>query len=266
VDADCTSAQFCDTEQNLCVPKLTNGSSVPTILLHDPALSGTCSTRVGTSVCQSGICDMDNKCGLMDGDGPCTSTNGATVCRTGTCNASGLCGASVTPNTGCKLDTDCTSTQYCNTESHTCSPKLDNGSPVPTVNGHTPELAGTCAVLVAQSVCVSAVCDTSDNSCGFLDGNGTCSKTNAGTVCRSGKCTSSGVCGTDPTGTTPKPDTGTIEGGGIGCQTAHGGGSSRSILMMLGMLGLVWGIRRRSDVALRGRQVKSFNLSTRRHS
>ncbi len=207
-DASCTASQFCNTATNVCVAKLTNGTNVPTIANHDPALNGKCSAGVGASVCASGVCDTtDDKCGLGDGKGPCTQANEATVCRSKKCSSTGICETPTTPS-GCTQDSDCTTGQFCNTQTKTCSSKLKNGDSIPTVSGHTPALEGKCTDAVGASVCASGVCDAQDDKCGYLDGHGTCNANNAQVVCRSGNCTGGGVCGLSTTA----PDAGSSAG------------------------------------------------------
>ncbi len=140
--------------------------------------------------CVSVVCDADNKCGYADTHGPCTAQNGATVCRSAFCSQNGLC----EPSGQCFVDADCLGTQFCNTVSHACAPKLPNDTAVPTIGGHAPPLTGMCNAAVAAAVCESGACD-SDDKCGYLDGDGPCA---VGTVCRSGFCSTTGVCG--PTG------------------------------------------------------------------
>jgi hypothetical protein len=99
--------------------------------------------------------------------------------------------------TGCTLDSDCTAAQFCDTQTFACTGKLANGVAVPTLTGHTPPLTGVCSAAVGTSVCLSGVCDTGDNECGYANGDGPCTAGtggNGGTVCRSGACSVSGVC------------------------------------------------------------------------
>jgi uncharacterized repeat protein (TIGR01451 family) len=192
VDGDCAATQFCDTAAKTCAAKLPNGTAVPTIAGHTPPLAGTCNAAVGSAVCQAGVCDTaDNACGYKNGDGPCTAANGATVCRSGSCGATGVCAAP----SGCTIDADCAATQFCDTAAKSCTPKLANGTAVPTIAGHTPPLAGTCSAPVGSAVCLSAVCDTADNRCGYANGDGTCTASTSTTVCRSGACDVDGKCG-----------------------------------------------------------------------
>lgn len=193
VDADCGASEWCHTETFTCTPKLPNGTAVPTVGGHDPALTGTCTAPAGTAVCASGVCDTnDELCGYADGNGPCTPVNGPVVCRSGSCSTTGVC----QPATACNADADCdTATQYCDTGAHVCAPKLPNGMAMPAVTGHTPALDGTCSTTAAPIVCQSAVCDTKDDACGYANGTGPCTPTNAGTVCRSSTCSPNGaVC------------------------------------------------------------------------
>ena len=192
-DADCqVSTQFCDTGAHLCAPKLPNGKAMPTVTGHQPALDGVCSVTEAPVVCQSGVCDTkDNRCGYADGDGPCTTLSAGTVCRSSTCSPNG--GVCV-PSGGCAVDADCTSAEWCNTQSFTCAPKLVNGTAVPTVSGHAPALTGKCSTGAGAAVCASGVCDAADDKCGYANGDGPCTMANAGTVCRSGGCAAAGVC------------------------------------------------------------------------
>ena len=183
-ESDCSAAQFCNTSSHLCTAKLANGTAIPTIANHTPALTGTCSAPVGTAVCVASVCDVaDNKCGLANGDGPCTAGNAATVCRSGACSA-GVC---VAPGT-CAVDGDCQASQFCDTAQSLCVAKLTNGTSIPTITGHVPALTGTCSLAVGTSVCVASVCDTADDKCGLANGDGPCTVGNAGTVCRSTAC------------------------------------------------------------------------------
>ena len=192
-DSECDAAtQFCDTAAAACSPRLPNGAPLPTISGHTPALDGTCDTTQAPIVCVSAVCDTeDDKCGLANGHGPCTVNNAGSVCRSSTCSPNGnVC----IPSGGCAVDADCGASEWCHTELFACVPKLPNGTGVPTVAGHTPALAGTCTTAIGAAVCASAVCDPSDDKCGYASGNGPCTMANAGTVCREGACTVGGVC------------------------------------------------------------------------
>jgi MYXO-CTERM domain-containing protein len=222
VDADCTSAQFCDTSSGACTAKLANGIALPTISGHDPVLDGQCTTAAGAAVCASGVCDpVDDKCGYPNGSGTCTTANAATVCRSEACGGDGKCGYPDGEGTctsinagavcrsgmcsseshvcitsgGCAIDADCTSVQFCNTSTHACTPKLANGAPVPEIAGHDPALTGACSAAVGAAVCESGVCDESDDECGHPNGEGTCTQVNAGALCRSNRCGRDGKCG-----------------------------------------------------------------------
>ena len=193
LDSECPSADWCDISANSCDPKLPNGTLVPTDPDHtNPTLNGKCTTGVGALVCQTGVCDTkDNECGYANGDGPCTAANGATVCRSGFCTASGVC----EPTGGCAVDSDCTGGDWCDETTATCTPQIANGGGIPTDAPHTnPTLNGMCTAGAATLVCVSAVCDTKDNDCGYANGDGPCTTATGATVCRSGFCTASGVC------------------------------------------------------------------------
>jgi hypothetical protein len=205
-DNQCGAAQFCNTQTAACVGKLSNGTAIPTITGHTPALTGACTAPVGTAVCVAGVCDpVDSKCGYANGDGMCTAMNGATVCRSGMCSANGAC----KPSGGCSVDADCEA-GWCNEGAQMCEGQLPNGDSIPSDPTHTsPTLNGTCTPAAATLVCQSRVCDVHDNKCGYADGDGTCTA-NAATVCRSGLCSVSGVCepsgGCDADGDCPTGD------------------------------------------------------------
>ncbi|HEX3769987.1 MAG TPA: hypothetical protein VHV30_03945 [Polyangiaceae bacterium] len=247
IDSECASSQFCNTQTSTCTAKLPDGTPVPTIAGHTPPLTGSCTTDVGTAVCVSGTCNtttkdcgpasttptctMDSQCTstqfcdtqtmacaskLPDGTpiptltghappltGMCASGVGASVCVSGMCNmTSNACGP------GCTMDSDCASTQFCDTQTSTCASKLPNGDMIPTITGHTPDLTGMCTTAVGASVCASGVCDTSDSECGLANGDGPCTTANGGTVCQSGVCEAGdaadagGTCGPGATCTT----------------------------------------------------------------
>ena len=192
VDADCAAGHWCDVGPNMCMAKIPNGQPVPTDSGHNPTLNGTCTAAAGAAVCVSGVCDTsDNGCGYANGDGPCNSITGGTVCRSGSCSMNGLC----EPAGGCNVDSDCSAGNWCNETQHMCTPQLANGVAVPTDGAHTnPTLNGTCTTQVGVLVCVSGVCDTNDNECGYANGDGPCTPSNGGTVCRSGLCSANNTC------------------------------------------------------------------------
>jgi hypothetical protein len=222
-DPQCSSGQWCNESGNACTPTLANGTAMPTDGKHtNPTLNGKCSAQAGALVCTSAVCETsDNACGLVNGDGPCTAGNGGVVCRSRACDTndgkcgflvgdgpctaadativcrSGTCSVSGTcmPPGGCNVDGDCSGGKWCNESVHTCTAKLANGTAIPTDAPHlSPTLNGVCTVAAGALVCISGVCDTSDNKCGFAVGDGPCSSGNAGVVCRSGACSTSGTC------------------------------------------------------------------------
>jgi hypothetical protein len=212
VDADCASTEYCDNSVFACTPKVVNGAGIPSITGHDPALTGACTAAAGTAVCAAGVCDTDNLCGLASGTSGCTVGNGGTVCRSGVCSATGICQGPA----ACTADSDCASTQFCNTGTSTCVAKLGNGIDIPTIAGHTPALTGVCDAAVGTSVCTAGVCDTADNKCGFANGDGTCTAGTGGTVCRSGSCGGDSICGRqggETCGSTTECRVGTCTGG-----------------------------------------------------
>ncbi|MCU1277062.1 MAG: hypothetical protein JWM53_608 [bacterium] len=239
-DVDCSAGLWChESAPNACDPTLPNGTAMPSDPPHSgPTLNGTCTapaaTLVCTSkvcdttdnkcgylngdgpcnagnagvVCRSGVCDPDGKCGYANGDGPCTAANGGTVCRSAVCSSNGTC----MPAGGCNVDADCTGGTWCNESVHTCTATLPNGTAMPSDPPHTsPTLNAMCTAPAATLVCTSKVCDTSDNECGYLNGDGSCNAGNAGVVCRSGACDPDGKCGyADGDGPCTMVDGGTV--------------------------------------------------------
>jgi hypothetical protein len=270
VDADCPAGNWCDESMHACMAQLGNGQPMPTDGAHmNPTLDGTCTMAAGVLVCMSGVCDTtDNKCGYADGDGPCTMGNAGMVCRSGTCSSNGTC----TPMGGCNVDSDCAAGNWCDESMHACTPQLGNGNPMPTDAPHmNPTLDGTCTPGAAMLVCSSGVCDTSDNRCGYANGDGPCTSSNGGTVCRSGTCSSNGTCapamGCNSNGDCTNPNapvcdtvshtckpkggnggtTGTFFGGGF-CGVAPAGAADASLpaALLLLLLTLALRARRRS--------------------
>jgi len=155
---------------------------------------GTCNSTTGPVICRSAVCDADGKCGLADGSGVCSSTTAAVICRSGKCSSTK---STCVPATGgCAADADCASAEWCNLTALTCAPKVTNGNPVPTDGKHTsPTLDGKCSGPAATLTCVSGVCDTRDDKCGYDNGgDSACTSTNAAVVCRSGTCSATGKC------------------------------------------------------------------------
>ncbi|MEI9937923.1 MAG: hypothetical protein WDO69_11960 [Pseudomonadota bacterium] len=192
VDADCATGKWCQQSSRTCQATLANGAPLPTDAPHtNPVLDGGCTVPAATLVCQSAVCDSaDNQCGFATGHGPCTTANGATVCRSASCSANGLC----QPAADCKSDSDCTMGKWCNVSRGACLPLLGNGTAIPSDSPHAnPTLDGICTEPAATLVCVSGVCDTRDEACGFASGVGPCTAANASSVCRSGRCGSSGT-------------------------------------------------------------------------
>lgn len=222
-DNQCSVGNWCYLHTNTCTPDLPNGVPIPDDQTHtNPILNGMCTAAAGALVCISGVCDTaDNRCGLLNGDGACTVGNGGTVCRSGACDSndnrcgyansdgpctqatgpivcrSGVCSASGTceASGGCNLDADCSSGNWCSESTHTCNPRLVNGLSIPVDPPHSnPTLDGTCTAAAGTLVCLSSVCDTTNNTCGYLDGDGFCTLGNADVVCDSGACSVTGIC------------------------------------------------------------------------
>lgn len=178
IDSSCGTGKFCNTMTSACTVDLANGTPIPMIAGHNPPLTGVCTTAAGSAVCASGVCDTDNACGYANASGTCTIGD-ASACRSNACSTNGTCVVAG----GCNVDGDCTATpdQFCNTSSHACTAKAQNGVAIPanaTCTGATPTKAGT------SNGCVTGTCGA-DNVCGTATGAGGCS---SGTVCRSGVC------------------------------------------------------------------------------
>lgn len=194
VDADCSGNDWCNISVGQCNKPIANGQPMPTDPDHaDPTLDGTCSEAAADLTCASGVCDSDDRCGYADGTGPCTSADGGLICRSGSCSATGVCKA----EGACIVDADCASSEYCDTGAAECRAKLPNGSPLPKVEGRTdPTIDGKCSAEAAAVVCLSGVCDASDDKCGYPNGAGSCTASDAATVCRSKACDpNDGKCG-----------------------------------------------------------------------
>jgi len=192
LDADCATGNWCEQSSHSCKPALANGSPMPTDVPHkNPTLDGDCSASAASLVCQSAVCDgADDRCGFAVGHGPCTAANGAVVCRSGACGDDGLC----QPGDTCSVDADCAAGKWCNESMHACLPLIGNGTAIPSDPPHTaPTLEGECTDAAATLVCLSGVCDTHDDECGYASGTGPCTAADAGSVCRSGRCGEAGA-------------------------------------------------------------------------
>jgi hypothetical protein len=107
-----------------------------------------------------------------------------------------LLGNKVVTNVGCTLDAQCAAGNWCNESANACTPKLANGTTIPSDPPHTaPTLNGSCTAPAATLVCTSAVCDASDNKCGYVNGAGTCVAGTPAAVCRSNVCDPDLKCG-----------------------------------------------------------------------
>ncbi len=114
LDADCTGGKWCNETAHVCTSPLANGQPIPNDPPHSsPTLSAMCTQAAAMLVCASGVCDTDNLCGYADGDGPCTDSS---TCRSAMCSTNGLC----EPPGGCNVDSDCATTQYCDTPTNMC--------------------------------------------------------------------------------------------------------------------------------------------------
>jgi len=194
-DSDCkTATHFCDTGTHACTEKLANGTPIPAVAGHTPAIDGTCSNETAAIVCQSGVCDeADDKCGLPNGAGPCTALNAATVCRSGVCDpndgkcgldeGSGPCGTDGACRSnrcnetkrvcgpGCTTDGDCAATEYCKSDG-TCSLKRPDGDQCAGANQCQ---SGACN----DQVCDSVLAAGNGVGCAVQPGSGSQSRSGA---------------------------------------------------------------------------------------
>jgi len=153
-------------------------------------------------------CATAGTCGKCATNADCATGHAGTICGATT----GACGAT------CMVDADCPMADWC-TAAGVCTPKTANGQPVPAAA----PINGTCTMATGARVCISGVCDTADNKCGYASGDGSCTAADAGadagtgaTVCRSLTCASSGpssgkcacLADTDCSSTTPACDVG----------------------------------------------------------
>ncbi len=194
VDADCTGGQWCNEASHACMAKLTNGAAIPTDVPHsNPTLDGACSLGAASLVCEAAVCDTsDSRCGYGVNAGPCTAGTAGTVCRSASCSNNGLC----QPLAGCNVDADCAGGQWCTEATHVCTARLANGTSIPSDLPHAdPTLNGTCTTNAGALVCQAAVCDTTDDKCGKLNGSGLCTVVNQASICRSGVCDADASCG-----------------------------------------------------------------------
>ena len=86
-----------------------------------------------------------------------------------------------------------------------CTAKEANGTLLPS----TPATVATCSTTVGQRVCLSTVCDTKTNKCGFATGDGPCTD-NA--ECVDGMCDdTTETCGAMDAGTDAGTDAGAVQ-------------------------------------------------------
>ena len=214
-DADCGDGNTCDTDTSLCT-------------LY-PNGQGNCSTdntaaNNAATVCQSGACGSDGKCGLAPGE---ACTQDATQCRFGRCGSDNTC-ADFIP---CNDDGSCADdSMYCD-QTNGCVSKQPNGE------------GSSCTADNAAIVCQSGACST----------NGTCMP--AGGCNVNEDCTASQpVCDAAAHQCVPTEDAGsggsTSSGGGSSCSvpagTSHGAGfGSVAGVTAIALAGLIR--RRRSS-------------------
>ncbi len=186
-DANCSGATpACDSSANACVQcTQTNRTActgtTPVCSSGDACVACNGDNGSGASnACPSGtnpFCEPNGACAKCTSNSDCTTgTHGGPVCNTTT----GACGSV------CFKDSDCAATQWCNdlVGAGQCQPKVPNGDPVP---------GGACTTTLGGRACVSAVCDTKDNRCGYLNGDGPCSGASGTVVCRSKICATTGA-------------------------------------------------------------------------
>jgi MYXO-CTERM domain-containing protein len=182
-DAECPSQKpVCDTKSGACVEctdknesKCTGAKPIcdvatETCVPCDGDFGGdakhACPTK-DAPVCNAGSC---GKCGS---DADCKGHAGA-ICDLG----SGTCVQ------GCHVDADCGASQWCDGvggAAGVCHDKLDNGTHLP----KAPPNVSTCSDAVGARVCKSGACDTKDDTCGLLPGDGPC---DTDSQCRSSTC------------------------------------------------------------------------------
>ncbi len=105
-----------------------------------------------------------------------------------------------------------------------CTPTLANGVAIPNDPSHTnPAIGGTCTAAAGALVCTSGVCDTTNNECGYANGDGTCTPGTPAAKCQSNVCGTDGICGY-PAGGGPCTSTngGTVCRTGLTCTTSSG--------------------------------------------
>lgn len=227
-NSDCAAGQYCNDANQACVAKLAAGTVLPAGVCSASVAQSLCATgqcNATTATCSSpnqqacqsnkdcttGVCGSNHLCGLSAGDGPCNA-GAAESCQSGICGSSShRCIASTT---GCNLDSDCKTGEYCAGAALGCKTKSSSGTTLPVDSEHTglctPELAAlacqsgkcnsvtnTCAVAsgvecTAARDCVANVC-AANGKCGIPNGIGGCGTGTANT-CQSGNCSLDGVC------------------------------------------------------------------------
>jgi uncharacterized repeat protein (TIGR01451 family) len=165
LNTDCSSptAPFCNVATNVCVGCSGDNGSGATYAcpVADP------------------YCEASGACGLCTQNSDCTGHPGGPICNT----ATGACTQT------CTLDSECQTGFWC--ASGTCIAKTPNGDPVP---NNTP-IDGICNAANGTRVCVSGVCDPSNDECGLTNGQ-ICGPPPASALCQSGICyTTDDDCG-----------------------------------------------------------------------
>jgi Legume lectin domain len=233
-DDDCGLSNYCSGTTFTCIPRLSAGTALPNDGIHN----GSCS--IASRVCESGlacnstektcgkvlsqpcddkaqcevdICGSNGKCGLANQQGSCSVSSAATLCQSGFCgSSSSVC---INGASGCGVDSDCDSGQFCNGATMQCSAKLANGVPIPNDGLHD----GNCGVSLTSVVCASGQCNTetdtcagpngtdcgnaaecvvdrcgANSKCGIADGQSGCTVSDGAVLCQSADCAPSGTC------------------------------------------------------------------------
>lgn len=169
VDADCADPKkWCNNPSDApgagtCTAKTANGQSLPNV----GPINGLCTQGSGARVCLSGVCDSDNKCGLLDGK-PCADAASKDDCRS-QCT-SGICGE-------CATDKDCpVAKPVCDVKASKCNAKA-------IADAGADSAVDAAAPVVDSGTSSSSTSSGAAPSGGVLEGGGlTCSAANAGTA------------------------------------------------------------------------------------
>jgi Cys-rich repeat protein len=189
-DANCAApTPACDTTTNTCVQCTTTNTTACSGNTPICGATDTCVACNGdngstaTSACPTTgnpYCAATGACTVCTSDAMCTTgTHPGPYCDT----ATGAC------TTACQTDAECGAGDWCNSFGGPgmCEPKLPNGQGV---------TGQACTPTLGMRACIAGVCDTTDNLCGYANGDGPCGGDagSGATVCRSGACSTNGTC------------------------------------------------------------------------